>query len=278
MEEKLDKESFFIDQFIDSKHIGDDGAVIGKYVYSMDAFFENVHFRREWMSLRQIAHKAMLVNISDAIAMNAVPKYALLSVAIPKEFTEEQLKELGLGFNDIAKEYDMHIIGGDTISNVKLDISVTIVSYTNSPIYRTGLKKDELLCYTGELGTVKRDLEQLLDGNKIASESKFIRPQLKGDFFYKISSYVTSAMDISDGLFFECERLSKANDLGFEFLIDIPKNVGCSGEEYEMLFSIDQKDKNKVEAIAKEQNIKLNFFAKAVNGTFQSPCKAHHFK
>jgi thiamine-monophosphate kinase len=277
MEEKLDKESFFIDQFVDSKYIGDDGAVVGKYVYSMDAFFENVHFKREWMSIRQVAHKAMLVNISDAIAMNAVPKYALLSVAIPKEFTKEQLKELGLGFNDIAKEYNLEIIGGDTISNVKLDISVTIVSYTTNPIYRTGLKQGDILCYTGELGSVKKDLDLLLDGKKISLDSKFIRPQLKGKFFYEISSCVTSAMDISDGLFFELERLSKANGLGFEFFKPISNEIGCSGEEYEMLFSIDEKDQKKVEKIAQAHNIKVSFFAKATKGSFQSPCKAHHF-
>jgi thiamine-monophosphate kinase len=277
MEEKLDKESFFIDQFIDSKYIGDDGAVVGKYVYSMDAFFENVHFKKEWMSIRQIAHKAMLVNISDAIAMNAVPKYALLSVAIPKEFTKEQLIELGKGFHDIAKEYGLEIIGGDTISNIKLDISVTIVSYTTNPIYRTGLKKGDLLCYTGSLGSVKKDLDLLLEGKKISVDSKFIRPQLKGNFFYEISPFVTSAMDISDGLFFELERLSKANGVGFDFFKNIPKEVGCSGEEYELLFSIDKKDQAKVESIAKERNIEVSFFAQAIKGSFQSPCKAHHF-
>ncbi len=91
----MNKEDYFIKQFSNSKLIGDDGAIVGKWVYSMDAFFENVHFKREWMSLKQIAQKAMLINISDAIAMNAKAKYALLSVAIPKEFTLKQLEEYG---------------------------------------------------------------------------------------------------------------------------------------------------------------------------------------
>jgi len=148
------KEDFFIKQFKSSKFIGDDGAVIGKYVYSVDAFFENVHFKRQWMSLKEIAIKSMLVNISDAIVMNSIPKYALLTVAIPPFFTKKDLKELAKGFKKVAKQYNIEIIGGDTISNDKLDISITIISVTTKPIFRTGTKKNDLICYTGSLGTV----------------------------------------------------------------------------------------------------------------------------
>ena len=94
----MNKEDFFIKQFSNSKFIGDDGAVINQDVYSQDAFFENVHFKTSWMSLKQIAQKAMLVNISDAIVMNAVPKYALLTVAIPKSYTNKDLVKLASGF------------------------------------------------------------------------------------------------------------------------------------------------------------------------------------
>ena len=94
----MNKEDYFIKQFSSNKKIGDDGAVIRNTVYSMDAFFENVHFKKEWMTLKQIAYKSMLVNISDAIAMNAKPKYALLSVAIPSSYSKKDLKELSSGF------------------------------------------------------------------------------------------------------------------------------------------------------------------------------------
>lgn len=277
MEKIFDKESYFIKQFIDSKHIGDDGAVIGETVYSMDAFFENIHFKREWMSLKQIAAKAMIVNISDAIVMNAIPKYALLSVAIPSEFTKEQLEELAEGFNEAAKAYDIEIIGGDTISNIKLDISVTIISHAKNPIYRKGIKPGNLLCYTGEIGSVKKDLQSLLQGKSIPVDSKFIRPKLHQKFFYDISSYVTSAMDISDGLFFELERLSKLNDIGFKFVDPISKEKGCSGEEYEILFSINKENKEKVKYIANYYGVKVTFFAEAKPGKYSSVCNPHHF-
>ena len=275
---KDNKEDFFIKQFNkNSKIIGDDGAVIGKLVYSCDAFFENVHFKREWMSLKQIARKAMLVNISDAIAMNAKPKYALLSVAIPKEYSKKDIKKLASGFLDIANMYGIEIIGGDTISNSKLDISITIISETKNAKLRSGIKKNDLLCYTGNLGSSKRDLETLLQGGIISKKSKFIEPKLNADFFFEISRYVNASMDISDGLFFELERLSKQSKKGFKFFYDIPKNLGCSGEEYELLFSFPLKYQSKIENIAKKHNVNLNIFAKAVNGKYKCDCKNHHF-
>ncbi len=275
---KENKEDFFIKQFNkNSKIIGDDGAVVGNFVYSCDAFFENVHFKKEWMSLNQIARKAMLVNISDAIAMNAKPKYALLSVAIPKEYSKSEIKELASGFLDIAKIYGIEIIGGDTISNIKLDISITIISKTKNAKLRSGIKKDDLLCYTGSLGNSKKDLETLLHGGKISKKSKFIEPKLNAKFFFEISKYINASMDISDGLFFELERLSKESKKGFKFFYEIPKSIGCSGEEYELLFSFPLKHQTKIENIAKKHNVNLNIFAKAIKGKYTCDCKNHHF-
>jgi thiamine-monophosphate kinase len=274
----MNKEDYFIKQFDkNSSFIGDDGALVDNIVYSNDAFFEDVHFKKNWFSLKQIARKAMLVNISDAIAMNAVPKYALLTVAIPKEYTKKDIKELSQGFLEVAEEYGIEIIGGDTISNIKLDISVTIISKTNDAKLRSGIKKDDLICYTGDLGTCKKDLEKLLAGKKISKKSKFYEPKLKADFFYEVSKYVNATMDISDGLFFELERMSKQSKVGFKFFDDIPPEIACSGEEYELLFSFSPKNINKIEEIAKKHDVILNIFAKANKGKFRCDCKNHHF-
>jgi len=277
MSKILNKEDYFIKQFAHSKFIGDDGAVVGKYVYSMDAFFQNVHFKTQWLSLKQIAMKSMLVNISDAIVMNAIPKYALLSVAIPPNFNKKDLQELSSGFKKIARQFGIEIIGGDTISNNKLDISITIVSKTKNPVLRTGTKKGNLVCHTGTLGTVKKDLDKLLAGKKISKNSKFIKPKLNPKFFYKIAPYINSALDISDGLFFELERLSRANKIGFDFFESIDKEVGCSGEEYEVLFTFNPKHKKKIEKISKKYDVDINVFAKTNDKSYSCECRGHHF-
>ncbi|MDD3025502.1 thiamine-phosphate kinase [Aliarcobacter skirrowii] len=274
----MNKEQFFINSIQNSKYNGDDGAFIDGYVYSMDAFFEDVHFKKDWFTLKQIAYKSMLVNISDAIAMNAKPKYALISIAIPKYYTNEDLQELANGFKKAAKDFDFEIIGGDTIENHKLDISITIISKTSKPIYRSGVKEGDYLCYTGKLGDSKKDLEALLSGKKIKKSSKFIKPVLKADFFYEASKYINASMDISDGLFLDLEKLSIASNIGFDIFRKIDDNIASSGEEYEILFSCSQKNLKKIEQIAKKHKTKLNFFAKAVKGSFRTNLSNHHFK
>src|SRR5210317_622004 len=93
----LNKEDYFISCF-NSKKIGDDAAILGEWVVSKDAFFENVHYKRNWLELDEIAYKAMLVNISDSIAMNADPKYVLLAVGIPSDLSKTDIKKLHSGF------------------------------------------------------------------------------------------------------------------------------------------------------------------------------------
>ena len=139
----LDKEQYLINT-LSSKHIGDDAAVIGNTLYSMDAFFEDVHFKRSWMSMAQIGRKAMLVNLSDAIAMNAKPQYALVTVSIPPELTHDEIDELTKSLQNTAAEYDCEIIGGDTIGGEKLHLSITIISKSDNPLLRTTLKEGDL--------------------------------------------------------------------------------------------------------------------------------------
>lgn len=272
----MNKEDIFI-SFFKNKFIGDDGAYIDGYVYSSDCFFENVHFKKDWLSYFQISQKAMLVNISDAIVMNAKVKYAIINCAIPSYMSVEDLKELASGFKKTAKKYGIKIIGGDTIENEKLDISVTLISKTKNPIYREGIEENDLIAYTGDLGGVDKDFKRLLKGKGINKKSKFIKPRLNPKFFFKASKYIKASMDISDGLYQELERLSKINKVGFKFTEKISKKKACSGEEYEILFACSKKDKAKIEAIALKHSVKLNFFAYATNGAFECPCEKHHF-
>ncbi len=279
---RMNKEDYFIECFSKSPFIGDDAAVIdaGKLknlCVSQDAFFENVHFRRDWMSLYQIAKKAMLVNISDAIVMNAKPRYALLTVAIPKNYSRRELKELARGFQDAADEYGITIIGGDTIANIKLDISVTIMADCKKPVRRSGMREGDLLAYTGELGGSLRDLRRLLRGGSVNESSRFIAPVLRDRFFYEAASSIRCAMDISDGLFHDLEKLHRSNRLGFEFFRHIPKRVGCSGEEFEILFAFDPAKESRIRNIAKKTRTPVTIFARAVRKPYIDICKANHF-
>ncbi len=273
----MSKEEYVI-SFFENSLIGDDGAVVGEWVYSKDLFCEDIHFKRGWMSLEEISYKAMLVNISDAIVMNAKPKYALLGLKLPSNISTNEINLLHKGFLKASKEYGITIIGGDTVAGDKIDISITLISKTKNPIYRKGLNKGDLVAFTGELGSVRKDLEKLFKGKKIDKNSKFITPILKDKFFYEASPFIKVALDISDGLSKDLSRLSKINKVGFEFLKELSNDELCSGEEYEILFGFCKENLASIEAIAKKHNTSLTVFAKAVKGSYENICGENHFR
>jgi len=273
---KIDKEEYLIKR-LSSKYIGDDAALIGDRLYSMDAFFEDVHFKREWMSMAQIARKAMLVNLSDAIAMNAKPEYALVTLSLPKDISDSGIDELIESLEATAREYGCEIIGGDTIGGDKLHLSITIISKSSNPLLRKGLKEGDLLAFTGKLGESKRDLERLFLGEKISNSSKFYEPVLRGKFIKSVREYLHVGMDISDGLYCDTNKLLDINGYGFDLIVDIDENIGLSGEEFEMLIGFDVAYLDRVEKIAKETNTPLTIFAKVTNNNRRFICKSHHF-
>ena len=272
----LDKEQYLINS-LKSKYIGDDAAVIGDTLYSMDAFFEDVHFKRSWMSMSQIGKKAMLVNLSDAIAMNAQPLYALATVSIPSNLTHEEIDELTQSMQNTASQYGCEIIGGDTIGGDKLHLSITIISKSDTPLLRTEVKEGDLLAYTGVLGSSKRDLDALFRGEKIDSNSRFYSPVLRAEFIAKSRPFLNAGMDISDGLYCDTNKLLEMNKYGFELLETIDDEVGLSGEEYEMLVSFSKNDLEAVKAVANKTNTPLTVFAKVVKNEARFGCRSHHF-
>jgi thiamine-monophosphate kinase len=276
MNKTIDKEQYLINS-LSSKYIGDDAAVIGDTLYSMDAFFEDVHFKRAWMSMAQIGRKAMLVNLSDAIAMNAQPQYALVTVSIPSDLTHDEIDELTQSMQNTAAEYGCEIIGGDTIGGDKLHLSITIISKSDSPLLRTTVKEGDLLAYTGVLGESKRDLDALFRGEKIDLNSRFYTPTLRADFIAKARPFLHAGMDISDGLFCDTNKLLDINKYGFDILNTIDDTVGLSGEEYEMLVSFSESDLEAVKAVAKETDTPFTVFAKVAKNSERFKCDSHHF-
>ena len=157
----MDKERYIFEKFR-SKLNGDDCAVIGERAYCKDLFVEGVHFRRGWLSLREIGAKAMLVNISDMIATNARAKYALLGLALPREIGTREIDELCAGVSETAREWGIRIIGGDTIGSDRIALSVSLIGKCKHPVFRSGARVGDLIAHTGELGGVGRDLAVLL--------------------------------------------------------------------------------------------------------------------
>jgi len=271
-----DKEHILISK-LRSHRIGDDGAVIGETVYSADAFCEDVHFRRSWMTPAQIGRKAMLVNLSDAVAMNATPQYALVTLSLPQDFTEAAITELVDALEATAAEWGCEIIGGDTVGGDKLNLSITLISRSDAPLLRTGLQAGDWLAYTGVLGTSRRDLARLEAGETIPEDSRFYAPVLRRDFVREARPWLRAGMDISDGLFCDTDTLLEINRCGMIPNQRVEEAVGSSGEEYEMLIAFDPRHADRIVSLAASQGISVTIFAEIAHNTDRFPCKNHHF-
>ncbi len=272
----IDKELFLIEQ-LHSNHIGDDGAVIGDTVYSMDAFCEETHFRRAWMTPAQIGRKAMLVNLSDAVAMNAIPRYALVSVALPQDFSREAIVALTRSLEETAREWGCEIIGGDTVGGEKLHLSITLISHTEAPLMRTGIQPSDLIAYTGTLGESKRQLAQLEAGQCLPDDARFFRPTLRAEFVREARPLLRAGMDISDGLYCDTNKLLDLNQTGMVILESVDAEIGTSGEEYEMVIVFDRKQVEALKKLARSMELPLNIFASVTQNTDRFPCVSHHF-
>ncbi|CAD7287175.1 thiamine-phosphate kinase [Campylobacter suis] len=277
----MDKEQFVINDF-KNPFLGDDAAVVKDQVFSKDLFFEGTHFKREWMSLDEIGYKAMVVNFSDTIAMNAKPKFVLLGLGLPSSIKSSEILELNGGIKRACDEFGAKIIGGDTIKSDKIFISVSVIGeLCSKPLLRSAVKNGDLIAYTGKLGSSLKTLNALLrtpkNGFRAGRKSRFFTPILRDKFLYKSAKFLNSAMDISDGLEQDLPKLCKSAKISYKFLKKPLKYELRSGEEYEVLFSFAPKNLAVIRKMAAKCRTKVKIIAKAVKGRCRNNVRKHHF-
>jgi thiamine-monophosphate kinase len=243
------------------RHIGDDASVIkmpgqGVLVFASDMIVENVHFKLKGTAYNLIGHKVLARNISDIAAMGARPKYATVSLAVPKKLELDVLKEIYKGIKNTASKYKITIAGGDISSSNTLVISIALLGLgkKNELVYRHQAKKNDLIFVTGSLG-----------GSIKGKHLKFT-PRLEESRFLVTKFKPSSMIDISDSLAEDLGRILIQSNLGaqiYENKIPISKAATTlkqalyDGEDYELLFTISKK---KAKALVKRW--KSNFSTK----------------
>lgn len=271
------------------KGIGDDAAVMQHgdkvSVVTSDMLLEGVHFDLTFHPLKHLGYKAVVVNLSDVYAMNAVPKQLLVSIALSNRFSLEAIEEFYSGMKMACDKYGVDLVGGDTNSSVSgLVISITAIGTTEKQkiVYRSTAKEHDLLCVSGDLGGAYLGLQVLEREKKIFLENPKVQPDLEGndyilerqlkpearkDVIEKLDSLgviPTSMIDISDGLASEILHLCSQSESGCtiyedkipidpqtydrarEFHLDPTVCALSGGEDYELLFTIKQSDYEKL--------------------------------
>ncbi len=273
------------------KGIGDDAAIVDfkdkKAVISTDLLIEGVHFDLTYVPLKHLGYKAVMVNLSDICAMNAVATHITVSIAVSNRFPLEAIDELYDGIALAAKKYQVDVIGGDTTSSTKgLLISITALGQADQAdiVYRNGCRPNDLLVVSGDLGGAYLGL-QVLEREKevfkvnpnnqpdLDAYSYILERQLKPEARHDIVKLLkdlqvkpTAMIDISDGLSSEILHLCKQSNVGCnlyeekipmdptaittceEFNIDATLVALSGGEDYELLFTVDQKDFEKIKS------------------------------
>lgn len=273
------------------KGVGDDAAVLSfeankKCVVTTDMLVEGVHFDLSYVPLKHLGYKAVMVNISDLAAMNAMPRQITVSIALSNRFSLEAVDELYQGIYLACEKCNVDVVGGDTTSSTSgLIISVTAIgeAIENELVYRDGARENDLIVVSGDLGAAYVGL-QLLEREKdvYLSSNKQVQPDLEGhdyilerqlkpeartdinELLKKLEVLPTSMIDVSDGLSSEMLHICTASGKGCnlyeekipidpttyntarEFNLDPTVCALNGGEDYELLFTIDLKDFDKI--------------------------------
>ena len=139
--------------------IGDDAAVLEykdkQILVTTDLLMEGVHFDLTYVPLKHLGYKSAMVNLSDVYAMNGMPKQLVVSLAISKRFSVEDMEELYDGIRLACKAHEVDIIGGDTTSSLTgLAISITCIGEAEKDniVYRRGAHDTDLICVSGKIG------------------------------------------------------------------------------------------------------------------------------
>lgn len=237
--------------------IGDDAAVLDvpagkRLVVSIDATFEAVHFRREWLSSEEIGARATTAALSDLAAMAAEPLGLLLALGIPEGWQPE-LAELARGVGTSAEQAACAIIGGNVTRAGELSLTVTVLGDAERPLRRDGASPGDLVFVTGRLGGPGAALRALQSGRvpTPAHMTRFARPRARlAESRWLADAGASAAIDVSDGLGADLTHLALASQATIELEVDrVPCIAGvsaeeaiASGEEYELIVTFPSHD------------------------------------
>ncbi len=256
-----------------------------KILVSTDLLIEGIHFDLTYTPLKHLGYKAAVVNFSDIAAMNAFPEQLTLSIAVSNRFSLEALDEIYSGIYLACERYGVDFIGGDTSSSVTgLMMSLTVLGAAGEAdiTYRDTARIGNLVCVSGDLGGAYMGLLLLEREKKVFKADPLVHPDLEGydyilqrqlkpearvDIIRKLRDLrikPTAMIDISDGLASEILHICTGSKTGcslyeekipmdpatmqtsYEMGIDPMVSALNGGEDYELLFTIDMKDYEKI--------------------------------
>ncbi len=254
-------------------------------VVTNDLLIEGIHFDLMYTPLKHLGYKSVVVNLSDIYAMMATPTQITLALGLSNKFSVEALEEFYEGVYAACERYNVDLIGGDTSSSkVGFIISVTAIGEVAPDKYvtRSGAKVNDLICVSGNLGAAYLGLQLLEREKRIFLENPKVQPDLQQqkylvgrilkpepradivEWLQEQGIVPTSMIDVSDGLSSELLHICNSSSVGcvlhedkipvhddtramaMEFQMGVAACALSGGEDYELLFTINQDDYGKI--------------------------------
>lgn len=217
-----------------SSRIGDDGAVVGDLVITVDMLVEDVDFTRS-IPLPFIARKSLAVNLSDLAAMGSKPAFAVVALGIP-DWARDNVEQFFVALRDAARKYEIEIVGGDLSRADKLTVAITAIGRVlTRPLLRSGAKPGDRIYVSRPIGGSAAGLHLLQNGWTVDGEPpagigyaqrefalsairRHVDPEPEVDLGLKLAQIaeITACIDISDGLSTDLQHLCDASGCGAE--------------------------------------------------------------
>ncbi|HNW88646.1 MAG TPA: thiamine-phosphate kinase [Bacteroidales bacterium] len=248
---------------------------------STDLLVEGVHFDLTYTPLKHLGYKSATVNFSDICAMNGVPQQLTVGIAVSNRFSLEAIEEIYSGIRLACDKYNVDLVGGDTTSSPSgLFLSLTVIGTVpkNEVVYRSTANENDLICVSGDLGSAYAGLLLLEREKAVYVANPDMQPDLGGfdyilerqlkpeprtdivSLFKEHKLVPTSMIDVSDGLASDILHICTTSGKGCAIYEEkIPIDVSTinlcdsvnidpttaalnGGEDYELLFTVSQKD------------------------------------
>ena len=204
--------------------VGDDCAVYDTpcdvdQLVSTDMMVEGIHFSESTTTPFDVGYRLGAANISDIAAMGGTPRHMVVSIAVPKGRHTSYVEEVYNGLRRICADYDVNIIGGDTVSTEgPFVISATVFGDVpkHQSVLRSGAQDGDAVFITNYLGLSYVGLHSLLEGSKVYPVSQSVHqrpiPHVECGIIARDLG-ATSMNDISDGLSSELNEIAKASQV-----------------------------------------------------------------
>ena len=209
----------------------DAAALSGGVVVTTDALVEGVHFRRDWISWRDLGWRAAAVNLSDLAASGAIPEGLVVTLCAPADAAVENVVELYAGMGETG----VPVVGGDTTRGEQLVLSVTAIGRAARVPGRGGARPGDALVVTGPLGAA---------GAAFRGET-FVRPPLRLDEGRELAEHAHALLDLSDGVAVDAAHIARRS--GCKLVVELERvpladgaelrDIGF-GEDYELLAAV----------------------------------------